>query len=565
MTKSGNVPIFYEDVFLGGYEQGSWKEKTNKPNKYSRAGTNTKPVLDSQDDAVSANWGGRWRMPRDFEIRELLKYSRTSFERYRGVAGIRVVGPNGNSLFLPFTNGDAGNYRSASNSSFTSSVYSSTTSSVLYLFNNYGQLRRDRIMKYNGEGIAVRGVYGDPNGGKSTITISIASDQGSQISVDGRVSGYSCLESIELSQGSHHIHISKDGYSDFEVDLSLTLDDCFSTYEYNLRPNMAIPSGGIRLNKQNIQQTIQQNSQLVIFFGTERNPIKTPYEAVCKLQAKYSGLAFAYFDALALSRAEWQALLSRYNFLKFYPTVCIFKDGQLVETIASLKDKNGWEQAIESAIINNGLSARPFSHSQRPPVDASVYTVDLGLSVKWASCNLGAKSPEEYGYYYAWGETEPKEDYRWATYKFRTSGDSFNNVKFSKYNTDVSYGTIDNKTVLDPEDDVAHVKLGGSWRIPTQEEWTELRTRCNWTWTKQNGVNGYKVTGPNGKSIFLPAAGSRTNSDLYCAGSDGYYCSSSLITAYPIHAWNVYFDSDNVSRYNGGYRYLGHSVRPVSE
>ena len=135
--------------------------------------------------------------------------------------------------------------------------------------------------------------------------------------------------------------------------------------------------------------------------------------------------------------------------------------------------------------------------------------VDLGLpsGLKWATMNVGASKPEEYGDYFAWGETEPKKEYSWLNYKFELSTD--NNGPFSKYVTNSSYGTVDNKTVLDPEEDAAHVNWGGSWRMPTEEEWTELRTNCTWTWTTQNGVNGRLVTGPNGKSIFLPAAGRR--------------------------------------------------------
>ena len=186
--------------------------------------------------------------------------------------------------------------------------------------------------------------------------------------------------------------------------------------------------------------------------------------------------------------------------------------------------------------------------------------VDLGLSVKWATCNIGASSPEEYGDYYAWGETETKENYDWSTYKWCNGSSN----TLTKYNTDSSYGTVDNKTILEPEDDVAHVKLGGSWRMPTDAEWTELRENCTWTWTTQNGVNGYIVTASNGNSIFLPAAGDRYDTSLCDAGSDGYYWSSSLYTDNPFIAWYVYFYSDDVFR-NYYYRYYGFSVRPVSE
>ena len=186
--------------------------------------------------------------------------------------------------------------------------------------------------------------------------------------------------------------------------------------------------------------------------------------------------------------------------------------------------------------------------------------VDLGLSVKWANMNVGAISPEDYGDYFAWGETEPKKEYLLLNYKFKLGTDY--KCLFSKYITKSSYGTVDNKTVLDPEDDAAHVNWGGSWRMPTDEECDELINNCTWTWTTENGVKGIKLTGPNGKSIFLPAAGYRYDADLVRAGSDGYYWSSSLDTVDPARAWFVYFCSVNVFR-RSYYRWYGLSVRPV--
>ena len=185
--------------------------------------------------------------------------------------------------------------------------------------------------------------------------------------------------------------------------------------------------------------------------------------------------------------------------------------------------------------------------------------VDLGLSVKWASFNVGASKPEEYGFYYAWGETKPMDDYSWDTYKW--------GKELTKYCTDSSYGYngfTDGKTVLDPEDDVAHVKLGGKWRMPTDAEWTELRNNCTWKGTMINGVIGRQVTGPNGNSIFLPAAGSRSGTGLFYEGSHGYFWSSSLITANPNFARSAAFYSGTVGRGSSA-RYIGHSVRPVSE
>ncbi len=186
--------------------------------------------------------------------------------------------------------------------------------------------------------------------------------------------------------------------------------------------------------------------------------------------------------------------------------------------------------------------------------------VDLGLSVKWANMNVGAITPEDYGDYFAWGETEPKKEYSWLNDKLGL-GTDYNSL-FSKYVTNSSYGTVDNKTVLDPEDDAAHVNWGGSWRMPTDEECDELINNCTWTWTTENGVKGGKLTGPNGKSIFLPAAGYRYDVDLVRAGSHGYYWSSSLDTDDPARAWFVYFYSGNVLR-RSYQRWYGLSVRPV--
>ena len=190
--------------------------------------------------------------------------------------------------------------------------------------------------------------------------------------------------------------------------------------------------------------------------------------------------------------------------------------------------------------------------------------VDLGLpsGTKWATCNVGATKPEEYGNYYAWGETEPKDYYDDSNYKYGSDDE------LTKYCTDSDYGKdgfVDNKTVLDPEDDAARANWGGAWRMPTDAEWRELRKNCTWKWTDDyngTGVAGRIVFGSNGNSIFLPAAGCRYGGDLGYAGNNGYYWSSSLYTDDPGRAWYVYFYSDYVY---GDYRsrYCGRSVRPV--
>jgi hypothetical protein len=185
--------------------------------------------------------------------------------------------------------------------------------------------------------------------------------------------------------------------------------------------------------------------------------------------------------------------------------------------------------------------------------------VDLGLSVKWANYNVGATSPEDYGYYYAWGEIEEKSNYDWSTYKWCNGSEN----TMTKYCTDSSYGTGDNKTTLDLEDDVAHVKWGGDWRMPTKAEQDELLNNCTWQWTTLNGVNGYRVTGPNGNSIFLPAAGFRGGTGIHGRGYRGVYWSSSLYSYNSGNAYVLYFYDDSYDWNNYRSCYIGCSVRPV--
>ena len=200
--------------------------------------------------------------------------------------------------------------------------------------------------------------------------------------------------------------------------------------------------------------------------------------------------------------------------------------------------------------------------------------VDLGLpsGLKWAKCNLGASKPSDYGDYYAWGETAPKADFTWDTYKWMQAGHSHWRY-ITKYTfADGQTGGIwydsagafigDNKTVLDAADDAATANLGSPWRMPTKVEIAELITKCTWTWTTQDGVEGCQVDGPNGNAIFLPATGHYEESGLIYAGTRGNYWSSSLDSADCTTArGDDFFSGGGASgKY---YRYYGLAVRPV--
>lgn len=195
------------------------------------------------------------------------------------------------------------------------------------------------------------------------------------------------------------------------------------------------------------------------------------------------------------------------------------------------------------------------------PPDEHEY-VDLGLpsGTLWATCNVGADTPEGYGDYFAWGETAPKEEeYSWATYKW-CNGSS---TKMTKYCTNSNYGTVDGKTELDPEDDAAYVNWGTSWRMPTMEQLEELWTECTWIWTTCNGVAGRLATGPNGNTMFLPAAGYRFFSSLNDEGSWGYIWSRDLCVT-PYNAYGMCFASGEAGPGRSSTsRYDGQNVRPV--
>ena len=171
--------------------------------------------------------------------------------------------------------------------------------------------------------------------------------------------------------------------------------------------------------------------------------------------------------------------------------------------------------------------------------------VDLGLSVKWATCNVGASSPSDYGDYYAWGETSTTSSY-----------DVDNSKTYRK-----SMGNIGGNSSYD----VARYRWGGSWRLPTKAELEELKTECTWTWTTQGGHNGYKVTGKNGKSIFLPAAGYRYDTTLKAVGEIGSCWSSTPYESNTISAYYLFFNPYRDYYVDWLYRYFGRSVRPVVE
>lgn len=182
--------------------------------------------------------------------------------------------------------------------------------------------------------------------------------------------------------------------------------------------------------------------------------------------------------------------------------------------------------------------------------------VDLGLpsGLRWASCNICASRPEEYGEYFSWGEGFPKDDYSLVHYKWWN--DRVSLADRLKYNKD------DGLTTLEADDDTATLQWGNGWRMPTKDEFRELLDFCKWSWTSRGGINGYTVVGPNGNSIFLPAAGFHMDTRLIRPGEEGAYWSSTLGDTPSVLASQLGFKQDGHYPIET-YRDYGYSIRPV--
>ena len=221
-----------------------------------------------------------------------------------------------------------------------------------------------------------------------------------------------------------------------------------------------------------------------------------------------------------------------------YGLTVYYKDGMVTRCVLHMFDRN---VDLEYGRVDEEVHI-PQNENGKGLLNGHEY-VDLGLSVKWATCNVGANSSEDYGDYFAWGETETKKSY-----------DEENCETFWEDISDIK-GT---------DRDVAHVRWGSPWRMPTKAEFDELLKNCDWEWTTLDGMNGYKVTGRNGNSIFLSAAGWRDGTSLYYAGVYGLYWSSTPYGYDSRFAYGLDFGSGYLD-WDRGYRNLGISVRPVSE
>ncbi len=238
-----------------------------------------------------------------------------------------------------------------------------------------------------------------------------------------------------------------------------------------------------------------------------------------------------------------------------------YTDGQTITATSDMTLYAQW--------ASNGTNPTPGPDPTPTPTTGTLNGhdwIDLGLpsGTKWATCNVGADTPEGYGDYFAWGETTTKETYNWSTYRYSNGGEGYNEL--TKYCNNAEYGYngfTDALTTLEVADDAAAVNWGSGWRMPTRNEMNELFNNCTHEWVTQNGVNGRKFTGSNGNSIFIPATGRRLDGSLDFDGFYGDYWSSSLYDSSPDLTWGLDFDLYGNYNVYGIDRSYGFPVRPV--
>lgn len=193
-----------------------------------------------------------------------------------------------------------------------------------------------------------------------------------------------------------------------------------------------------------------------------------------------------------------------------------------------------------------------FSAKAPEPTVSAGAVVDLGLSVYWCSCNVGAESPEEYGDYFAWGETKTKSTYSKDTYSY--------------YDSNTTQYVDIGRNICGTEYDAATVNLGSDWKMPTKEQVEELTKNCTWEWTQLNNINGYKVTGPNGNSIFLPSSGFKSHGVIQYQKEKKGICvwiGDKSSTSYAYYLADPLSDLE-INRTPNYYGYTGHPIRPVT-
>ena len=475
--------------------------------------TDNLTTLLPEDDAATANWGAVWRTPTKEEWNELYNNTTCIWTTQNGVNGCLFIASNGNSLFLPaagrrFENhldyaGDRGRYWSSSQQCFFDGSFG-----WAFVFDSDNATMNHYHARISG--LSVRAVFG----GSIFYEIDATAypEEGGEVYGAGDYQdGAECMLTVTTNEGYIFVNWTENG----EVVSTEATYYFMADRDRDLVANFAV-SGG---NSYNIIATANPEEGGEVYGAGEYQD-----GAECMLTVTTNeGYIFV----------NWT------------------ENGEVVSTEATYSFSVNRDRNL---VANFALSGGN-DHSY----------VDLGLpsGLLWATCNVGADSPEDYGDYFAWGETTPKDTYDWCNYQYCIVGNSIALTKYCRYSSYGYNGYWDVLSTLLPEDDAATANWGAGWRMPTKEEWEELYNNTTCIWTTKNGVKGRLFTASNGNSIFLPAAGYRKYTNLYCSGSLGNYWSSSLINGEPLHFSYMFMFSSVGLGTKKMERSYGQSVRAV--
>lgn len=481
-----------------------------------------KVVLEASDDAATARWGGKWRLPTKEEFEELMDECSLLWTNLNGVECIQATAQSGNIIYLPAA-GQVDKFGVVDKGTLLA-YYSSTlrqdydfsaedaSCRAWHFYAQAGSYDKGISAKERCYGLPIRPVWDD----NVYCDITYDSNNGSGKTYSEK---HNVREDIELWENH------------FE-----TKDKVFVGWSLYAHSDSALFGG----------KQITQNTTLYAHW-----------------KERYCTVSFKANNGTDASHEEtWDITESHGYWEHNFTNVGYFFVGWNTEPDGS---GTAYSKTAVSAITESMTLYAQWAKVKG--TENCHEWVDLGLpsGVKWATMNVGAEAPEVYGDYFAWGETESKGNYDWSTYKYGTDY-----KQLTKYCTAPEYGKdgfTDGKTILDPEDDAAAANWGGKWRMPTKEECEELLNEeyCTWSWATRSGVNGCIVASKiNGAYIFLPVAGIRSNSDLGLAGTCGFYWSASLRFRSPGAVCDLFFASDG--RYMSsayGSRCYGFSVRPV--
>ena len=479
-------PEEYGDYFAWGeVEPKEIYESDNYVGNATGKYTNNQ-YMELVDDAARHNWGGNWRTPLQEEMEELVNECTWTWTTLNNVNGYEVKGPNGNTIFLPA----AGAFYSKPYNQGEGAVYRGNYKRGQTFNLHFGEERVQTMVEmHKYSGFTIR-----PVRTKTTETYTLTFDANGG---DGE------MEALNLEYAEYRIvptsTFIKDGY--VSVSWNTKADGSGNAYNFKSQITLKESTTLYAQWEKSVTVSFNPNGGTGVMFD-QNIQINTATNLV-KNDFIRNGFSFKSWN----TKADGTGV----TYLN-EETITLEEDITLYAQWREITLHNGYEY------------------------------VDLGLSVKWATCNIGAKTPNEYGGYFAWGETETKDTYNWQNYKW--SNGTYNSL--TKYCIDSRYGTVDNKTILEIEDDAASQIWGGYWRMPTGDEFDELLTNCDWIWTNV----GFEVVSKiNGNSIFIPSA-------EYCAkywGAENSTYNEAII----LYVSERYHEIDTESRYKA------ELIRPV--